>query len=288
MKSISLYLRKMFQKLIYLALFPAGLLVFGDNKDGSRNITLRTRYILIKDGGALHIGAEKCRYKSKVTIALYGKSDEGESTPTFGKKFIGVEAGGTLELHGAQKTSWTLLVRTLHASGLTFGSYAFEKDFHRGLNVRVIDQDTAKILEIERFDTHEYHNESRRLQEFLRVQSPGRIVAIAVGDSAAKSLLQGTIQMIQNRLGSKLIQGLGYRWAYIFLLSFLLCIRVCVCVRGEPGWGRKHSTLLSDFGYQNGHMEVWLPLALKHGTGGQNAGYIDLVLTLVYEALCEP
>lgn len=63
-----------------------GLLVFGDDKDGSRNITLRTRYILIKDGGALHIGAEKCRYKSKATIALYGKSDEGESMPTFGKK----------------------------------------------------------------------------------------------------------------------------------------------------------------------------------------------------------
>ncbi|KAB1280220.1 Cell surface hyaluronidase [Camelus dromedarius] len=198
-----------------------GLLVFGDSKDGSRNITLRTRYILIKDGGALHIGAEKCRYKSKATVVLYGKSDEGESMPTFGKKFIGVEAGGTLELHGAQKVSWTLLVRTLHSSGLIFGSYAFEKNFLRGLNVRVIDQDTAKILEIERFDTHEYHNESRRLQEFLRVQDPGRIVAIAVGDSAAKSLLQGTIQMIQDRLGSKLIQGLGYRqaWALVGVID---------------------------------------------------------------------
>ncbi|XP_023608124.1 cell surface hyaluronidase isoform X2 [Myotis lucifugus] len=198
-----------------------GLLVFGDHKDGSRNITLRTRYILIKDGGALHIGAEKCRYASKATIALYGKSDEGESMPTFGKKFIGVEAGGTLELHGAQKASWTLLARTLHASGLTYGAYAFEKNFSRGLNVRVIDQDTAKILESERFDTHEYHNESRRLQEFLRVQDPGRIVAIAVGDSAAKSLLQGTIQMIQDRLGSKLIQGLGYRqaWALVGVIN---------------------------------------------------------------------
>uniref|UniRef100_A0A8C0CCE1 hyaluronoglucosaminidase n=1 Tax=Balaenoptera musculus TaxID=9771 RepID=A0A8C0CCE1_BALMU len=198
-----------------------GLLVFGDDKDGSRNITLRTRYILIKDGGALHIGAENCRYKSKATIALYGKSDEGESMPTFGKKFIGVEAGGTLELHGAQKASWTLLVRTLNSSGLTFGSHAFEKDFSRGLNVRVIDQDTAKILEIERFDTHEYHNESRRLQKFLRDQDPGRIVAIAVGDSAVKSLLQGTIQMIQDRLGSKLIQGLGYRqaWALVGVID---------------------------------------------------------------------
>ncbi|XP_051056113.1 LOW QUALITY PROTEIN: cell surface hyaluronidase-like [Phodopus roborovskii] len=198
-----------------------GLLVFGDDKDGSRNITLRTRYILIQDGGALHIGAEKCRYRSKATITLYGKSDEGESMPTFGKKFIGVEAGGTLELHGAQRTSWTMLARTLHSSGLPFGSYAFEKDFSRGLNVRVIDQDTAKVLEYEKFDTHEYHNESRRLQEFLRAQDPGRIVAIAVGDSAVKSLLQGTIQMIQDRLGSKLIHGLGYRqaWALVGVID---------------------------------------------------------------------
>ncbi|KAM6169778.1 cell surface hyaluronidase CEMIP2 isoform 2-T2 [Rhynchocyon petersi] len=198
-----------------------GLLVFGDNKDGSRNITLRTRYILVKDGGALHIGAEKCRYKSKATIVLYGKSDEGVSSSTFGKKFIGVEAGGTLELHGARKTSWTLLARTLHSSGLMFGSYAFEKDFSRGLNVRVIDQDTAKVLESVRFDTHEFRNESKRLQEFLRDQEPGRIVAIAVGDSAAKSLLQGTIQMIQDRLGSKLIQGLSYRqaWALVGVID---------------------------------------------------------------------
>lgn len=198
-----------------------GLLVFGDAEDGSRNITLRTRYILIQDGGALHIGAEKCRYRSKATITLYGKSDEGESMPTFGKKFIGVEAGGTLELHGARRTSWTMLARTLHSSGLPFGSYAFEKDFSRGLNVRVIDQDTARVLENEKFDTHEYHNESRRLQEFLRAQDPGRIVAIAVGDSAVKSLLQGTIQMIQDRLGSKLIHGLGYRqaWALVGIID---------------------------------------------------------------------
>uniref|UniRef100_A0A4X2KBB3 hyaluronoglucosaminidase n=1 Tax=Vombatus ursinus TaxID=29139 RepID=A0A4X2KBB3_VOMUR len=191
-----------------------GLLVFGDDKDGSRNITLRTRYILIKDGGALHIGAEKCRYKSKATIALFGKSNEGDSMPTFGKKFIGVEAGGTLELHGARKTSWTLLAKTLRSSGLTFGSYTFEKSFNRGLNVRVIDQDTAEVLVIDRFDTHEYQNESRRLQEFLKAQAPGRIVAIAVGDSAVKSLLEETILTIQNLLGSKLIKGLSYRQAW--------------------------------------------------------------------------
>lgn len=266
-------------------LFSAGLLVFGDHKDGSRNITLRTRYILIKDGGALHIGAEKCRYASKATIALYGKSDEGESMPTFGKKFIGVEAGGTLELHGAQKASWTLLARTLHASGLTYGAYAFEKNFSRGLNVRVIDQDTAKILESERFDTHEYHNESRRLQEFLRAQDPGRIVAIAVGDSAAKSLLQGTIQMIQDRLGSKLIQGLGYRWAYRCAFSSS-SVWEATSMWQESEGGHRHTTAwlqvrMATAIWRTGCLLLW-NMGLEDRILVTNA----LFLALAYEALC--
>lgn len=188
-----------------------GLLVFGDDAQGSRNITLRTRFILIKDGGALHIGAEKCRYKSKATIILYGKLDEGDYVPTFGKKFVGVGPGGTLELHGTEKLSWTSLSKTLPSSGLTSGSYTFEKEFFRGLNVRVIDQDTAQVLETHRFDTHDYQNDSRRLQEFLKSQSVGSIVAIAVGDSAVKNLLDETRTTIQNLLGSTLIKGLAYR-----------------------------------------------------------------------------
>ncbi|XP_019373011.1 PREDICTED: transmembrane protein 2 [Gavialis gangeticus] len=198
-----------------------GLLVFGDDKDGSRNITLRTRFILIKDGGALHIGAEKCRYKSKATIILYGKSDEGDDMPIFGKKFIGVGPEGTLELHGTQKLSWTLLSKTVYSSGLASGPYAFERKFLRGLNVRVIDQDTAQVLAVDRFDTHEYQNESKRFQDFLKGQDPGRIVAIAVGDSAAKSLLEETRLTIQNLLGSKLVKGLTYRqaWALVGVIN---------------------------------------------------------------------
>lgn len=81
-------------------LFFVGLFVFGDDKDGFRNIILRIRYILIKDGGAFYIGVEKCRYKFKAIIVLYGRLDEGESMLIFGKKFIGVEVGGILELYG--------------------------------------------------------------------------------------------------------------------------------------------------------------------------------------------
>ncbi|XP_010176264.1 cell surface hyaluronidase isoform X2 [Antrostomus carolinensis] len=194
-----------------------GLLVFGDDKEGSKNITLRTRFILIKDGGMLHVGAEKCRYKSKATIILYGKSNEGADVPDFGKKFIGVGPEGTLELHGHQKLSWTLLSKTMYFSGLAYGHYTFKKNFSRGLNVRVIDQDTAEILEVLKFDTHEFSEESLKLQNLLKNGSPGRIVAIAVGDSAAKNLLEETRVTIQNLLGSKFVRGLSYRQAWAFV-----------------------------------------------------------------------
>ncbi|KFU98691.1 Transmembrane protein 2 [Tauraco erythrolophus] len=194
-----------------------GLLVFGDDKEGSKNITLRTRFILIKDGGMLHVGAEKCRYKSKATIILYGKSNEGADVPEFGQKFIGVGPEGTLELHGHQKLSWTFLSKTMYFSGLAYGHYTFKKNFSRGLNVRVIDQDTAEILEVLKFDTHEFSEESLKLQNLLKNGSPGRIVAIAVGDSAAKNLLEETRVTIQNLLGSKFVRGLSYRQAWAFV-----------------------------------------------------------------------
>lgn len=196
---------------VQILFFPLGLLVFGDDKEGSKNITLRTRFILIKDGGMLHVGAEKCRYKSKATIILYGKSNEGADVPEFGKKFIGVGPEGVLELHGRQKVSWTLLSKTVHFSGLAYGHYTFKKNFYRGLNVRVIDQDTAEVLEVLKFDTHEFAEESLKLQNLLKNGHPGRIIAIAVGDSAAKNLLEETRVTIQNLLGSKFVRGLSYR-----------------------------------------------------------------------------
>ncbi|XP_072444263.1 cell surface hyaluronidase isoform X1 [Chiloscyllium punctatum] len=197
-----------------------GVLVFADSADGSQNISLKCDYILVKDGGALHIGAEKCLYKSRAKIMLSGRSDEGEDVPGFGKKFIGVEAGGILELHGAQKTSWTLLSKSLPPSGLEAGSY-FEKPTTRGLNVRVIDQDTGQVLLADKFDTHDFANESRRLQSFLKSQDSGRIIAIAVRDSAAKNLLLETKKTIQKLLGSRHVQDLSYRqaWALVSVLG---------------------------------------------------------------------
>lgn len=187
--------------------------MFADSPDGSKNITLRTHHILIEDGAALHIGAPKCRYRSHASIALMGRSDNTlvPVTPDLGHKFIGVMGGGTLELHGAERVSWTLLTRSVPASGLATGGYAFQRNFSRGINLRVVDQDTAAVVFSERYDTHESHNDSRRLTQLLRSLPAGRIVTLAVGDSAVKSLLDETKKAIAEKLGSSFVYDLKYR-----------------------------------------------------------------------------
>ncbi|XP_067873820.1 inactive cell surface hyaluronidase CEMIP2-like isoform X2 [Heterodontus francisci] len=196
-----------------------GKLVFTDTPTSA--ITLRTHYILIRNGGGLHIGAEKCPYNSTATITLFGKSTDAPNVEHFGQKFIGVDKGGSLELHGRKKLSWTSLARTVYPGGLQYGVYRFDKHWgSRGLNVRVIDQGTAKVLAADRFDTHLWANESRRLQEFLRSQEKGRIVTIAVGDSAARSLSRSARNDIRELLGSHQARHLGYRqpWAMVGVL----------------------------------------------------------------------
>uniref|UniRef100_A0A3B3YUT1 G8 domain-containing protein n=1 Tax=Poecilia mexicana TaxID=48701 RepID=A0A3B3YUT1_9TELE len=191
-----------------LTIQSGGRVVFADNADGTRNITLRTHYILIEDGGALHIGSPKCRYRSRATIALLGRSDSKAvpEIPVMGRKFIGVMGGGTLELHGTERVSWSLLTRSIPSSGLSTGGYAFQKNFSRGINFRVFDQDTSALIYAERFDTHNSRNDSRKLTQLLRSLPAGRIVALAVGDSAVKGLLEETKKAFKEVLGSQFDQ----------------------------------------------------------------------------------
>lgn len=190
---------------------PPGRLVFADRPRGPP-ITLRARYILIHDGGELHVGSERCPYGSRATISLYGRAAEGAAVEGFGQKFVGVGRGGVLELHGRRPRSWTLLDKTLHPGGLRHGPYSSEKRWgSRGLNLRILDAGTARVLAAGRFDTHLRPGECRRLRAFLALQAPGRLVAAAVGDSAARSLTLETRLLLRDRLGSRHIARLGYR-----------------------------------------------------------------------------
>ncbi|XP_042333258.1 cell surface hyaluronidase-like isoform X1 [Sceloporus undulatus] len=197
-----------------------GIVAFAD--DPEQPITLRAQSILLEDGGALYVGTAHCPYHSKATISLYGKSTEGADVEGYGQKFLGVGRGGILELHGKKPRPWTLLAKTLYPGGLQYGRYLSEKRWSsRGLNVRIIDAGTAQVVAADRFDTHLLVDESRRLREFLAHQSPGHLIAIAVGDSAAKSLTLEMRFFLKNLLHSELILHLQYRqpWALVGILG---------------------------------------------------------------------
>ncbi|KAM4661444.1 cell surface hyaluronidase CEMIP2-like [Amazona ochrocephala] len=204
-----------------LVIRDGGMLVFTDRPRGPP-ITLRARYILIHDGGELHIGSERCPYGSRATISLYGRATDGAAVEGFGQKFLGVGRGGVLELHGRRPHSWTLLDKTLHPGGLRYGPYSSERRWgSRGLNLRILDAGTARVLAAARFDTHLRHGECGRLRSFLAMQPPGTVVAAAVGDSAARSLTLETRLLLRDRLGSAHIARLRHRqpWALVGILG---------------------------------------------------------------------
>lgn len=84
--------------------------------------------------GRLDIGSEDCKFDSKAYITLLGKVDAGPTVTGFGRKFLGVAMGGTIELHGADPLpAWTKLAKTAH-NGMTLGGVSLTT-LDRGLNL---------------------------------------------------------------------------------------------------------------------------------------------------------
>ncbi|XP_049667391.1 cell migration-inducing and hyaluronan-binding protein isoform X3 [Accipiter gentilis] len=187
-------------------------------KDDMQPIILRTRHILIENGGELHIGSEMCPYQSNVAIILYGRADDGsQPNPYFGQKYLGVSKGGTLEIHGKKKLSWTFLNKTLHPGGMEEGGYYFERSWgHRGVIVHVIDPRTGAVVHSDRFDTYRAKEESIRLAQYLGRVANGMILSVAVNDEGSRNL-DDSARKAMTKLGSKHFLHLGFRhpWSFI-------------------------------------------------------------------------
>ena len=48
------------------------------------------------------------------------RNDDQDDDPTFGEKFLGVKSGGSLEIHGPYKRSWTKLEGTLNPKAAAY------------------------------------------------------------------------------------------------------------------------------------------------------------------------
>ncbi|XP_064871881.1 cell migration-inducing and hyaluronan-binding protein [Oncorhynchus nerka] len=180
--------------------------------DSYHPILLRTKHILIGNRGQLHIGSPDCPYKGNLTISLFGRSDDTDTEHSyFGRKYIGVGTGGTLEIHGEKKLSWTFLNKTLHPGESEDNSYLFERGWgNRGIIVHVIDPKTGEVLHNDRFDTYRSKEESRRLAQYVDVVDNGMILAMVVNDEGSNNL-EDSARKILTKLGSKDFHRLGFR-----------------------------------------------------------------------------
>ncbi|MCU0494392.1 MAG: plastocyanin/azurin family copper-binding protein [Chloroflexaceae bacterium] len=83
-----------------------GTLVFAE-----RDLTLRANWIMVHGGGRLQVGTEAQPFRNRAIIALTGNTSS-ENVMGMGTKFLGA-MGGTIDLHGEAKTSWTKLSGTV-------------------------------------------------------------------------------------------------------------------------------------------------------------------------------
>lgn len=87
-----------------LKIISGGSLVFSS---GAEIAKLVTNFVIIEAGGSLIIGNENCSFEGNAEIVLTGERGSYETDD--GEKFISVRQGGTLEIHGKPKKSWTRL-----------------------------------------------------------------------------------------------------------------------------------------------------------------------------------
>ncbi|CAH1264689.1 TMEM2 [Branchiostoma lanceolatum] len=206
-----------------LEIKDGGRVVFADlGSTSDAEIVLRARDVTVGEGGEFHIGSETCPYQGKATVSLYGRSDDNVNST---KQFL-VTSGGTLEIHGQRKVAWTQLTQTVPQGGLPKGPYSWDSTLdgrQRGINVRVIDEISAAVVDSANFDTSLNEENSRSLATFIDKVPPGRIVALAVMEKAAAHLEASAKDKIRE-LGSVEVDSLGAwePWAF-------------VGVKGDPG-----------------------------------------------------
>ncbi|XP_067656207.1 inactive cell surface hyaluronidase CEMIP2-like [Haliotis asinina] len=153
--------------------------------DDKADITLTVSYVLVK--GGFHVGSDDCRFTQKGNIVLTGLSNSTLNVPDFGRKFIGVTAGGVLELHGREKMSWTKLATSIPAADQTCGvvynhmDTDYGKETGMGLHVVVWNQD-GSLYDFGAFYTGETRKSDaeRLFLKLLSIIPTGRVVAISV------------------------------------------------------------------------------------------------------------
>ncbi|GFR70414.1 transmembrane protein 2-like [Elysia marginata] len=202
-------------RLMSLTIESGASLVWGD-VDG---ITIETNKIHIF--GEMHIGAEDCRFEKEGGILLYGTPSDGEADPEFGRKYIAVDAGGLLEIHGQDKLSWTKLTATTGPAakdcGLVYDGRdkSFSKERGEGIHLTVWKED-GTFFDHTLFLTEHPSAAAGNMQKFLTYVQElprGVVVGVAVYEDLGRvsdtSLPWDMVYQALEMLGAKHAREVG-------------------------------------------------------------------------------
>ncbi|XP_048242586.1 cell surface hyaluronidase-like [Haliotis rufescens] len=194
-------------------------LVWGDVD----NLNVCVSYILIR--GRLQIGSEDCRFTRKTHIRLIGESNSTLVVQGFGRKFIGVDAGGTIEVHGEEKPSWTKLIKTAYSPTdgcenlFNFQESQFNKENGKGLYVTVFNMD-GSLWDFALFRTGDgVDGEDVKFKDFVTDIPNDKILAVAIQGELGTGDMSAVYETLESAGGltSSAIRAVTGRQAYAFI-----------------------------------------------------------------------
>ncbi|XP_046569439.1 cell surface hyaluronidase-like [Haliotis rubra] len=191
-------------------------------------LTVTTDYIHVK--GSFIVGDEDCPFTQKAHIRLTGKSNTGKKLPGIGKKVIGVDAGGTIELHGAVKKSWSYLIQTAKPPSETCGvifdlrESKFQWESGKGLFGIIFNLD-GSVYDFGVFKTadEKVKTAEEMFQGFIDGIPDDKILVVAVNGDFGKGTVSRDWDMIYEAvesvggLTSSLLRQVKGREAYAFI-----------------------------------------------------------------------
>ncbi|XP_069122385.1 cell surface hyaluronidase CEMIP2-like [Argopecten irradians] len=241
-----------------------GVLVFAPNIAGG--IVLKTHYIRVKDGGRMDIGSSDCRYQGSLNIQLLGNRNTTIDIPKFGDKFIGVEEGGSLNIYGEAKTSWTSLASTLQKmddAGFAYDHQVTQDDNVQGFIVYRFDP-TQSSFEASDVNENAYNfktsSQSKfnttvtELESYLNDVPEGWVVVAAVRKSLMAQTESKNFDSLYNLIESFL--GLAQGEAKIRSLKFYDGY-VMYRKKGDTSPGQE---AVSEYRYEGLHQECQLTI----------------------------
>jgi hypothetical protein len=95
----------------------AALLLHGSASVAARDLSIRTAGILVSHGGSLRVGEADRPFQNRLTVTLC-ESAKVESLVGVSGKFLIVAGGGTIEMNGPRRVSWSILADTAFPGGV--------------------------------------------------------------------------------------------------------------------------------------------------------------------------